>query len=230
MRRSTQEPDEPLLFDLPLVPQNAPPPGSRAGEREPREDAAPPRPSPRADGVRRSVEPEGLEPDLELKRPQRPTPVKTADAPEPPQAASPWAAPGKRYRAGTADVAIHVALLVGVLLAAHGMGVEPRLAQWPAFMVFVLTFSFFYTVVPLAFWGQTLGMAWTGIVTRNHNGEPLSFDQTARRWLGGLVTIAVLGLPLLVPFRGRTLADFVSGSETYPSGSDEEAASRFHTA
>jgi len=28
-------------------------------------------------------------------------------------------------------------------------------------------------------------MAWSGITSRNRDGEPLTFEQTARRWLGG---------------------------------------------
>ncbi len=74
------------------------------------------------------------------------------------------------------------------LLGVRGMGVRPSLADWPAFALFLLSFSFLYTVVPLAFWGHTLGMAWGGLTSRNRDGEPLTFDQTARRWLGGILT------------------------------------------
>lgn len=60
-------------------------------------------------------------------------------------------------------------------------------------------------------------MAWAGLVARNRDGEPLTFDQTARRWLGGLLTLALAGLPLLFAGAGRSLTDLVSGSATYPS-------------
>jgi uncharacterized RDD family membrane protein YckC len=71
-------------------------------------------------------------------------------------------------------------------------------------------------VLPLAFWGHTLGMAWAGITSRSRDGEPLTFDQTARRWIGGILTVAALGLPLLATGDRRSLTDAVSGSATYP--------------
>ena len=96
----------------------------------------------------------------------------------------------------------------------HGRAAR-ALADWPALALFLLSFSFLYTVVPLAFWGHTLGMAWAGLTARNRDGEPLTFDQTARRWLGGLLTLAILGLPLLVTGDRRSLTDLLSGSATY---------------
>jgi hypothetical protein len=59
-------------------------------------------------------------------------------------------------------------------------------------------------------------MAWARISSRNGDGEPLTFDQTARRWLGGIVTTVTLGLPLLVTGDRRSLTDVISGSATYP--------------
>jgi hypothetical protein len=51
-------------------------------------------------------------------------------------------------------------------------------------------------------------------VARAPGGVSLTFAQTARRWLGGLVTLALLGLPtLLAALGGRSLADLVSNSE-----------------
>ena len=87
---------------------------------------------------------------------------------------------------------------------------HPLLSVWAW-----LTFSFLYTVLPLAFWGHTPGMAWAGITSRNQDGEALTFDQTARRWLGGLVTALLLGLPLMALIKGRSLADLISGSAAY---------------
>jgi uncharacterized RDD family membrane protein YckC len=132
--------------------------------------------------------------------------------------ASEFAGRGRRLGAGLADLLVHAAVLVGALLGTRWMGVKPDpVRDWPALAVFLLSFSFLYTVLPLAFWGQTLGMAWTNITSRNRDGEPLTFDQTARRWLTGLVTAALLGLPALVSGR-RSLSDLVSGSATYPGG------------
>ena len=133
-----------------------------------------------------------------------------------PVAASEFADRGHRFAAGGADLLVHAAILVLALLGVRGMGVRPALDVWPAFALFLLSFSFLYTVLPLAFWGHTLGMAWRGITSRNRDGEPLTFDQTVRRWLGGILTVATLGLPLLVTGDRRSLTDVISGSASYP--------------
>jgi uncharacterized RDD family membrane protein YckC len=121
---------------------------------------------------------------------------------------------GRRVAAGAADLLVHVAVAVLALAGCRTLGVMPAVADWPAFGVFLLSFSFLYTVVPLAFWGHTLGMTWAGLTAESTGGEPLSFDQTARRWLGALLTLATAGLPLLLALRGRSLADRLSGSRT----------------
>ena len=112
------------------------------------------------------------------------------------------------------------------LLGCRGLGVRPDLREVPAFAAFLLSFSFLYTVLPLAFWGHTPGMAWAGITSHNtpQNGEPLTFDQTVRRWLGAILTSALAGLPLLLAFGGRTLTDWFSGSATYALDDEDEAA------
>ncbi|HSM51631.1 MAG TPA: RDD family protein, partial [Thermoanaerobaculia bacterium] len=88
------------------------------------------------------------------------------------------------------------------------------IADWPAYAAFLVAFSFLYWVIPLAFWGQTPGMVWAGVVARNLDDGPLAFGQTARRWLGSLLSLALLGLPGLGALRGRSLADWMSGSRT----------------
>jgi uncharacterized RDD family membrane protein YckC len=186
-------PEEPLLFDLPL------------GDPE-TEPAAP------------------LPPRRKAERPARSGPVPVPD-PEPEEevaAASPageFAGRAKRLAAGLADLMLHAAILVAALVGTRWMGVklDPLRDYLPPLAIFLLSFSFLYTVLPLAFWGQSLGMAWSGITSRNRDGEPLTFDQTARRWLGGLLTAATLGLPALVSSR-RSLSDLLSGSATYPGG------------
>ncbi len=199
MRRpdKPKPPEEPLLFDLPLgdpdsdsdlepIPQRAPLPRRKAAERPVRSGPVP-------------------VPD--------PEPVEEDGAPSP---AGEFAGRAKRLSAGLADLMLHAAILMAALAGTHWMGVKLDLARdWPALAVFLLSFSFLYTVLPLAFWGQSLGMAWSGIASRNRDGEPLTFDQTARRWLGGLLTTATLGLPALVSSR-RSLSDLLSGSVTYP--------------
>jgi uncharacterized RDD family membrane protein YckC len=121
---------------------------------------------------------------------------------------------GRRVAAGAADLLVHLAVAVLALAGCRYLGVFPVPRDWPAGAVFLLSFSFLYTVVPLAFWGHTLGMTWAGLTTESAAGEPLSFDQTARRWLGALLTLVTLGLPLLLALGGRSLADRLSGSRT----------------
>ena len=53
-------------------------------------------------------------------------------------------------------------------------------------------------------------------MARTDETEPLSFGQTAMRWLGHWLTWALLGLPaLLARSAARSLADRISGSATY---------------
>jgi uncharacterized RDD family membrane protein YckC len=201
-RQDKPEPpaDEPLLFDLPL-----------AG---PEELAADPPLQPRR-SARKNGAPAPATPELPLPARQGPIPVPVPAGLDPEVPASEFAGRGRRFASGMADLLVHAAFGVTALLGARGMGVRPVLADWPALAVFLLVFSFLYTVLPLAFWGYTLGMAWAGLATRNRDGEPLSFDQTARRWLGQLLTVLTLGLPLLVSGSRRSLTDLVSGSATY---------------
>ena len=124
----------------------------------------------------------------------------------------------ERWLAGLADCVFHVAVLAGGLVAESLLGLQPALGQWPGFLVFLIAFSFLYTTVPLAFWGTTPGMAWRGL--RARDGErPLHFGQTALRWLGALATVALAGLPLLLTFGGRSVADRLSGSQTLADAS-----------
>ncbi len=109
---------------------------------------------------------------------------------------------------------VHAALL-GILIGGSsrlGVSIEARHAA-PVALV-VLIFSFLYHVVPLAFWGNTPGMAVTGLRTRTLEDEPLSLTQAVRRWLALLATVATLGLGSLVALSGRSLADRLSDSRT----------------
>jgi len=121
---------------------------------------------------------------------------------------------GRRVRAGLADL---IAVLVAVAAAGGGallLGVRASLRDWPAFALLAVIFSFLYTVVPLAFWGQTPGMSWAGLESHSRDGEPLSFGQAALHWLGGVLTLALAGLPLLMVLTGASVADRLSGSKT----------------
>jgi uncharacterized RDD family membrane protein YckC len=140
---------------------------------------------------------------------------------EPVRAATPAPATvslSARFLAGLADLAVHLALAVALLFGARLLGVPAGLGDGPALVLFLLIFSFLYTVIPLAFWSQTPGMAWAGIAARTPAGETLTFGQTARRWLGGLLSVALLGLPVLPAIGGgRSLADRLSDSHTVPA-------------
>jgi uncharacterized RDD family membrane protein YckC len=203
MRRPEPDADEPLLFDLPLETperQHSPAPPAATERKRP----APPAPAARPPAPREE------EPLL-------------LDEAEDEEDLEPPAAPrrlglGTRFSAGAADLLVHGAILIVLLIGTRLMGVRPALDDWPAFAVFLAAFSFLYLVVPLAFWGHTLGMAWAGLFSRNADGEPLTFDQTARRWLGAVLTTLLLGLPLLLTGPRRSLADRLSGSVTYLTG------------
>ncbi len=120
-----------------------------------------------------------------------------------------------RLRAACGDVAILLGVGAVAAVGATLLGAELSLASLPALVVFLLSFSFLYCVVSLAFWGQTPGMAWSGLIARSEETEPLSFGQTALRWLGHWLTWMLLGLPGLLALSGRSLADRLSGSGTY---------------
>lgn len=202
MRHPEEEPidDEPLLFDLPLETERAAPPPRRAARARENRESRPPAPRETAR-------------DLDLDEPFQ----DNREDPEDSRSSAlsePRASLGSRLAAGAADLLVHAAVVVGVLLGCRYLGVKPILADWPAVALFLLSFSFLYTVVPLAFWGHTPGMAWAGLDARSRDGEALAFDQTARRWLGAIATILLAGLPLLLSFRGRSLSDLLSGSET----------------
>jgi uncharacterized RDD family membrane protein YckC len=219
MRHSDETPEEPLLFDLPLEPPGrtaeAPPPR----KREERSARRPP--------DERMDDPSlPLDPPTRAPRTRTPTeeariallhPVAPLEDPQDELAAAPDGrpGPGSRFAAAGADLLVHAAIGVAALVGTRLMGVRPALSDWPAVLLFLASFSFLYSIVPLAFWGHTLGMAWAGLTSHNRDGEPLTFDQTVRRWLGGLLTAALLGLPLLLTGRRRSLADLVSGSETF---------------
>lgn len=247
MRGQRKEPDEPLLFDLPLdvsegkVERPTSPPRrgkAPAAERMDRLATGGPTELSFLDELDDPVE--DNEPILPAARAARPVAVPTpkrssrtapVQAPQAPEEydedmveaesdeldalADGRAAVGSRLAAAGADLLIHAAVAVGIVLGTRAMGVKPSLDEWPAVLLFLMAFSFLYAVVPLAFWGHTLGMAWAGITSRNRDGEPLSFDQTTRRWAGGILTLATLGLPLLLARRGRALSDLLSGSDTY---------------
>ena len=119
-----------------------------------------------------------------------------------------------RLLAASLDLAIQVVVAGGAVAAVRAMGVPVALADGLPFALFGLIFSFLYWFIPLAFWGQTPGMAWVGNSAVSLSDEPLTFAQTLLRWCGALLTLALAGLPLLLALGGRSLSDRLSESKT----------------
>lgn len=125
---------------------------------------------------------------------------------------------GRRVGAGIFDLVVNLLVLTAVGLGLSLLKVRLGLDAIAPLMIFALSFSFLYYVFPLAFWGRTPGMARTDIVTRSRDGESLSFSQAARRWIGTLLTLGTLGIPLLFAGRNGDLpADLLSHSQTFPA-------------
>lgn len=210
-KRSDPQLEEPALFDLPL--HEPAPPEARRTPVPPRR--TPPAPSPEAMSLFPETVDNGAEvasPPARVHEPARPEPPR--DGPRRLPAPSP--APARvgllaRSLAGLADLAVHCAVAIILVVGSRLLGVE-RALPWAPFALCLGLFSFLYFVVPLAFWGNTPGMAWRGLQARSRSGEPLSFGQATRRWLGALVTAALGGVPALGALRGRTLSDLLSGS------------------
>ena len=239
MNQPPSAPDEPGLFDLPLqvdgpqedaesvvAEESARPRRSRrgatretmplfqGGEGRPREEV---RPLP----LDRLPQAPPAEPEERQEWPRLAHGARTA-APaeidseiEPQLGENADAGVGARFKAALADLVVFAAVTAIVLVGTLRFGVTLRWSDWPAYALFVLTFSFLYSVISLAFWGQTPGMVWAGIVARGEEADALAFGQTARRWAAGLLTVALVGLPGLLALRGRSLADRLSGSRTY---------------
>ena len=215
---------EPGLFDLPLdapgaPDESAPRPEPAAAEPE-REVEIETSPAPRRRAARSGARPETLplfdfEPAREgAERATRARfpPLRSASAaPEPPSEA-PLAT---RMRGAGGDLVIVAAIGALAALGAGRLGAPIGPDELLPLALFLFAWSFVYFVVPLAFWGQTPGMSWAGLVARSSAAEPLSFGQAAMRWLGTWMTWATLGLGGLLAFTGRSLADRISGSSTY---------------
>lgn len=209
MKRPDSQLEEPSLFDLPL---HAPAPSDpkKSPAQRPRAAEAP---QPQA----LSLFPDGgcvVEPEAEPEPPlaERLVAQRAGPRPVPPPGPSvPTAGLAPRLAAGLADLAVHAGIAVLLVSGSRALGVSGA-PPWPPLVLCLALFSFLYFVVPLAFWGKTPGMAWRGLQARARNGQPLSFGQAARRWLGAIVTVLLAGLPALAALADRSLTDLLSGS------------------
>jgi len=118
----------------------------------------------------------------------------------------------KRLAGGTLDFAIHLAVLASAVAGSWWLGVPPSRVSFFPLLLFILSFSFVYHVLPLTFWGHTPGMASVGLLARSLDGGPLTIAQTILRWLGVLVIVLSLGLLFLVRPHARSIPDRLSGS------------------
>ncbi|HXU30568.1 MAG TPA: RDD family protein [Thermoanaerobaculia bacterium] len=232
-RGSKLPPDDPVLFDLPLgLPEEEPdlelqPPPQ---QQKPRAAAASTGsagrvPRPAANELLPFEFPsEAQSYPRAVPSPRSGTPIEEEEE-ELVAASVPSVFPSGRERwiAGAADLVVHAAVLVVALIGVRALGIHPALQHAAPFGLFLASFSFLYTVIPLAFWGQTLGMGWMRTIARDRDGQALTFDQTARRWLGGLIVAGLLGLPVWLARRGRSLTDWLSGSITLrANGADSD--------
>ena len=117
-----------------------------------------------------------------------------------------------RFMASALDLGALAAVLALAVFGAWSLGIDASFSLWPPMVLFLCSFSFLYTVVPLAFWGRTPGMAYTGIVSRGRDNLPLTISQTVLRWLGVWITYMALGLPALVTLSGASISDLLSRS------------------
>jgi len=164
------------------------------------------------------LDPEPDATDAPVDTPETPTTQEVADPEPPPRATGlPIEGPAtltNRLGAALLDLAVMAATAVALLAGAALLGARPTLADWPAFVLPWIAFSFLYHVIPLAFWGRTPGMASMGLTARHLHGGGLSFPQAIARWLATLVTTALVGLPGLLALTGRSASDWASGSIT----------------
>lgn len=208
MKRPGRSPDQSNLdFDLPLRTSPGEPEEVAKEQPETESEAAadlPLFPEPEAPAAGKGV----AEPP--------PAPAAAGASSEPPEAEIEEPVTfGLRLLAGLADLAVHGGILVLAVLGQSLLGLAPAASQVPAYTVFLLAFSFLYCVVPMAFWGQTPGMASLGLFVRTQEGENLTFPQTALRWGAAVLTFGLLGLPLLIALSGRSLGDRWSRSQTH---------------
>jgi uncharacterized RDD family membrane protein YckC len=119
---------------------------------------------------------------------------------------------GRRLKAGLLDIAVIAAVLAVATFAAWALGATPTLARLPGLLLFTVSFSFLYTIVPLTFWSRTPGMSASDLVARAGSDTPLTIQQAIKRWLGGAVTLLLCGLPALLILTGRSVGDRFSHS------------------
>ena len=215
---SPRTPHDPSLFDdLPLHTEEPP---RRVPPTRAQPEPSPPKP---AEEQTADVQPAAkslllFDDDLEDEKTVPPSPPEATKEPEGEPTEDIADVRRSRLLAGLIDLGVVLAVAVSVAACAAWMGVDLTPLPWAPMALFLLAFSFLYSVFPLAFWGRTPGMAWLGLQARSLDGKSLSFDQTAWRWLAGVATVMTFGLPLALSLKGTFLSDLVSKSKVEVSG------------
>ena len=224
MSRQDRRSEEPGLFDLPLDTAAEPeertaPRRAARSERAPRAETDPdslPLFAPTGGAGARAAAEAVRRPAADAARAARDErPLRAVEPGESRPIAH--AGAGRRLLAGLGDLALHAAIFVLMLAGARLLGSEITPTALVPTTIGLLVFSLLYTVLPLAFWGQTLGMSFAGIVSSSVDGEPLSFGQSFRLWLAGLLALLFVGLPTLLAPGGRSLSDRLAGARTLPA-------------
>jgi hypothetical protein len=181
---------------------------------------SPPGGIPAPPGAERSEEP--LD-DFPL-RPEPPLDLgRTSPAEPPPAIPSGVASLPDRALGTAADVATSLLVVLVALLAAFAVrGRTPRISGLGWAALFALCVSFVAIAVPLVLFGRTVGMALAGLIARDDGaGRHLTPSEAARRWVGTLLSVAGLGVPLLWTLSNAaapTPADRLSGRSLVRDG------------
>lgn len=167
------------------------------------------------------LEPQAIEPEVspqfdftEVAPPDPAATPELTSSPEPTPSIRP-ASLTDRLGAALLDLAVMAGAAIALAGGAAVLGATPQLSDWPLLAFPWLLFSFLYHVIPMAFWGQTPGMASMSLTARTLDDRPLSLGQAVRRWLATLGTVVLLGLPGLLALTGRSATDRLSQSATY---------------
>jgi uncharacterized RDD family membrane protein YckC len=120
-----------------------------------------------------------------------------------------------RAKAFAADAVLCAIISAAAFLsAAASLQRSPSAGSWIWCGVFAIEVSLFLCVPSLALFGKTPGMALSDLTVERDDGEKPPLPCVLRRWVAGILTILLAGLPLLtIAFdkRRRSPADLTSG-------------------
>ena len=118
---------------------------------------------------------------------------------------------GKRVLTALADFALFLALALVLTPLLPTFNWE-NWSAWTSFGGFLLLVSFFYFVGSWLIWGKTVGGALFDVRIVGDDGEPATFEASAKRWVAMLASVLSGGAgftPALLPSR-KSMADRLS--------------------